>query len=416
MDVRRRRWPWALWLGYFLPPAAYLVLVGSGRLEVPFPSWLRVSLLIGAALTVALLLLVLVLPRGRAWLQAKRLELLLATTSLVVTTALVDLLLTVTGVVPTIEAKRQASVRYGPSVGTRHRLLPLQSSPSPATGHELTIDGRGLRTDSFDPPGPKNRRRILVMGGSHVFDRDGLNWPARAAQRLREAGKDVEVINAGTPGHCSADVLTKLTLDLWTLEPDAVVVCCAWNDIKYFSLVSTDEPYRSVISPYTSDWRLAPQGLDWLLCHSSLYRLGRIRLITSLRGSEGWKDRPATGRVGEVGPRQFELNLVAICAVCRAIGAKVFLCKQGRLMTPGLDEQARRRVRLGFVGLPYDELLRACQLCDEAVVRVAKAHGASVIDFGRVLSGHPEYFNDHIHLSEKGSEQAAQVLAEALGE
>ena len=108
---------------------------------------------------------------------------------------------------------------------------------------ELTyrINEFGYRGPSFSVSKPEGTRRIIVLGGSAVFDPNADGWPHLTQDFLKTTGhENVEVINAGVPGHASFDSLGRLYSQIWTFEPDYVLVYHGWNDIKYFKTLARE--------------------------------------------------------------------------------------------------------------------------------------------------------------------------------
>ncbi len=412
------RWPICLWL---LQLAAPLALLGYGALRAVYgpevTGRLGAIVSVCAVWTAAVPISVLFRPVRRR-LVAARFQLALCFGSILITVAVADVALTLTGVVPTIAARRAISLEYRTSGCTKHRLVPKTFFTK--DGQELTINHRGYLGREIDTPKPPATTRIVFLGGSQVFGTfwsGGENWPAAAGQILAKAGRQVDVVNAGVPNHQTPDSLGKLVTDLWLLEPDVVVVCNAWNDIKYFAELTPEQPYADVVPLWHGeDLRLRPRGLDRLLCFSALYRMGHGQLITMLKGvgDEGEKLREPIGRVSEFAVRQYRLDLQTICDVGRNIGARVVLCKQARLPTAEATEEIRRRIPYDYTGLPHEELIAAFDACDRAIDGVATEKHCAVIDMHGPLSGRVDLFQDHIHFSRQGSRQAAQLVAGQL--
>lgn len=121
---------------------------------------------------------------------------------------------------------RRNSLQYIPSIFARHRLKPLGHMVDTAAALGRTsagderyfINDAGYRGPNFVARKPPGKIRIIFVGGSTVFDgyrKDtrpdrGEDWPHLVEQFLRSKGSNVEVINAGIPGHASFDALGQL--------------------------------------------------------------------------------------------------------------------------------------------------------------------------------------------------------------
>ena len=412
------RWPIFLWLAQLAVPLPILAYGLLRILKGPPPEKLMWTAISISAVWVAAATTAVLLGRVRRWFVSKRHQLALCFVSVLLTAAVCDLALTVTGLVPSISAQRARSLEYRPSVSTRHRLVPKVVAIEDQA--KLRINSRGFLGPEIAMPKPKGTTRLLFLGGSHVFGAfwsGGEDWPAMVGKTLSQNGHHVDVINAGVPSHQTGDSLGKLVTDLWLTEPDIIVVCGAWNDIKYFSELTPELPYRDVAVPSSGrDPRIHPQGLDRLLCLSALYRIGHEQLVTMLKGvgDEGEKLKEPTGTVSDFAVRQYRLNLQTICDVGRNIGAVVVLCKQARLPVADSSESDRRRIPYEYTGLAHDELIRAFAECDRVIAEVAAEKHCPVIDMHAPLSGKADRFADHIHFSREGSRQAARLVAEQI--
>ncbi len=404
-------WPVYLWLSQLAVPLA-AVAYAARRLAVGRPPGPVLTLAAALGLLWAAAAIGAVcLPGGRRWIGARKWEILISFVSLGLTFLLVDLALTLTGTIPTIGAVRVRSLEYRSSISTRHRLVP--KTVESASAAPLRIGARGLKGDEPAATPTAGRDRLLFLGGSQVFDFDH-DWPGQVERLLRDRGHDVEILNAAVPGHTTGDSLGKLITDLWLLEPDLIFVCNAWNDIKYFSSLSKEVPYRDFVRPFRGDWRIEPKGLDRLLSLSAIYRRFRNKIVREMFGEEGRRPRPATNRIGEAGPDQYRLNLRALAHVTHDLGAVPVFCRQARLPARSSLEDDRRRIAYGSVGLDHDRLVEAFALTDRIVEEVAESSQAHVVDMSQALSGRSDLFRDHVHFTSDGSREASLYVAEWL--
>ena len=97
------------------------------------------------------------------------------------------------------------------------------------------MDGYGRRK-SFSKSNLANPYlRIICLGDSLTFGykiREKYAWPTILGNRIRsvEDRQDIEVLNAGIPGHTSAQVLDRLGRDVFVCRPDLAIVWIGFND------------------------------------------------------------------------------------------------------------------------------------------------------------------------------------------
>lgn len=246
-------------------------------------------------------------------------------------------------------------------------------------------------------------------------------------EKLRHVGHDVEVINAGVPGHVTFDSFAKVLTDIWTLEPNIIFLCQAWNDIKYFPWLTPEIPYRGLpptkAVSWQKDWRLYPNGIDRVLSSSAIYRQYRWGIGQLLYFEEGGQ-RTNAGRSEKVnntitqwGTKQYRLNLTLIADLSDAIRAELIICKQAHLAVvggTGPDQEAARDYGVRNTRLSHAALMRAFELTYSIIDEIAEDAGVKISDMNEGLSGRKEYFLDGIHFGPMGSHAASNLVYEAL--
>jgi lysophospholipase L1-like esterase len=294
------------------------------------------------------------------------------------------------------------------------------------SGIQYHINAYGYRGTDFKWKKPERTTRILVYGGSSVFDIHASgdeHWPKRLQRVLVERGHaDVEVINAGIPGHASFDCVGRLLSEGHLLSPDFVLLYGAWNDIKYFqskrSLLRTMKPYRP-----REDWLRRPNGpVDAALARvSHLYRLTRLTWLSRGRrlGPEGLVAQHGSytkfsGSVQAAQLRQFEVNVATFVDVARNAGAVPILVTEARLVASDNSNSDRGKIAYGYVRLSHEQLLAAFVAADEVLKEVARVKGVTLVDASARLPGRSDLFVDQVHLSPEGGGQLASLLADVL--
>lgn len=288
--------------------------------------------------------------------------------------------------------------------------------------------------------------RIICLGGSQVLDgaqAENKNWPALLEKILRDKNINVEVINAGVAGNASCDSLGRLYSEIWMLKPDYIVICHAWNDLKYFKRLSPETSLlRSIMPPKVilkdgiklvwNPYIYYTGRLDKFMCHSQLYVRLRNRYWSFKLGSVGFeglitgkiktnslnRERKSMGTEKEQWSNnwainQYALNMKLIVAATKAIGATPILLTQPRLSTSNTSAIQRKRIMYGYIGLSHQELVDAFNKCDQALRDIAKEEKVQLIET-KALTGHAGLFRDHVHLSAEGSEKLAELIAKKM--
>lgn len=332
----------------------------------------------------------------------------------------------------TPDTVRENSLQYLPSIFSRHRLKPEQRlnldeawgirEGSEPTGRTYSINDAGYRGPSLKRTKPEDEVRVVILGGSAVFDPNasaGEDWPHRVQTLLASEGHgEVVVVNAGVPGHASFDSLGRLYAQIWTYEPDFVLVYNAWNDIKYFSELTGETPLITLFTPYdpkADPLRNYRGFVDRLLSHSQLYvKLRNHYYQRKLRpGPEGQIPEGGSERTyGRLAVDQYRLNIEMIVDVARNIGADAVLLTQATLVAPDNDEEDRERINYEYQRMSHETLVRAFADCNDVIRSVAREKGVPLLDLAGMLGGRPELFEDHVHLSSRGS---AAIAAEVAG-
>jgi len=111
---------------------------------------------------------------------------------------------------------------------------------------EETYNSYGLRTPEFEKEKPDNTFRIFTLGGSTTWGAgtsDDETWPAHLQKIINEkiTDKEVEVINAGTPGGTTKSEYGSIKNKLLFFDPDLIIMYDGWNDIPH----PTDETFEN---------------------------------------------------------------------------------------------------------------------------------------------------------------------------
>lgn len=318
-------------------------------------------------------------------------------------------------------AMKEKALEFDSTILRRYVFPQKEKDVVGFNGAKWHISRWGYRGPDFEVPKPKGTLRIMIYGGSQTFDMQEKDWPHRVERLLRRSGhSEAEVINAGSPGHMSYDSFEKLFTEGHTFSPDYVILNNVWNDLGYFD---TEKPFlRAGIHPMVlgvGDPRVSYFGaLDRLLCGLS-HVYGRLRdnyLFWRLnREYERVKrDRRPSSRIGSAALKQYRLTLELFVDCARDIGAVPILMIEPRLVARHNTDEEKRRI--GYEHQPFTPgvLCDALDRIDQTLLAVSKAKGVPLIDASAQMTGKGELFEDHIHLSGRGSARMSEIVARSL--
>ena len=334
------------------------------------------------------------------------------------------------------EQARRADPLYIPSLFSRHLMAPekhsVYFSSRDANRFDLEegfenvvqweINSHGYRGPDFSWEKPADTTRIIIYGGSFVFDirtAGDMDWPRQAEKILKHRGHQIEIINAGISGHMSFDSLGRFFTEGHRLNPDYAVICNKWNDLKYF--LSSEPLSRQIgpLNPQTDPRHVYSGTMDRWLCNlSQIYcRLRNWNYERKLPPQ--YVDRPNhdnfTNKTTDAALRQYQLHFEMFVDAARRLGVKPILMTQPLLITRDNTKEARDTIEYEKVQLSHERLCEAMELADERVRKVAVSSEVPLIDASTSrVAGELKYFTDHVHLTREGSLEFAQVVADEL--
>ncbi len=318
---------------------------------------------------------------------------------------------------------------YVTTVPSRHMLKPDQGweasrgGPPGTAGVTLSyrINHAGYRGGPIAVPKPEGTVRVVILGDSSVFDPaagESEDWPALVERKLRARGYSrVQIINAGMPSHAALDSLGRLYTQIWTFEPDYVLVDQGWSDIVSFVDLGPRRPAFWALEPYRLP---AAQGgaLEEILRHSRLFQMLRPQENAPVspdgEESSGRSGAP-TEHYERMGIEQYRLALGLLTDTAREIGARPVRITQPTLVSDNNDEGTRRKIDYPRAHLTHAALVAAFRECAETVREVGLLKGVPVLDAEAQLGGRQEIFEDQVHFTRQGGDAMADLVAGFLG-
>lgn len=280
--------------------------------------------------------------------------------------------------------------------------------------------------------------RIMVFGDSMVVGRSVRQeetYTARMEARLREAGLDVEVINAGVQGYSTDQALLLLERLLPLYSPDVVLFGSTLNDFGGNEVSNNNAQAKPRFLLVGADLHLVPAQIGDEVRHfatgprawiqwSALYRALQPRIFSLRARFSGWEQRNLIGMMQEIfvdpaSLEQFDWPLFAALIErmqrsSNASGARFFLFSHPEVAEVWPPYIEKIRQELGPRVIRYDPLA-----AQRRVQEAAQEVGVEFLPVAPAFREHPERGPFHLipydaHLGPAGHQFLAEVLADEL--
>lgn len=287
-----------------------------------------------------------------------------------------------------------------------------------------TINSHGfISTPEISIGKAENTLRVVFLGGSStagtgydLANEDTWPWITTEILRKKLVRNKIEFLNAALGGYSTFESFGRLWSRIRFFSPDIIVVNHGWNEMYYFN--KGDKLATKMTLPDGS-WGFhfahkltvyEPYWFDHFFRYSQLLTKVRLRLSTANKGEIG-VSREIKDNYNKNGLEVFRTNLRLIRETASIIGAKLFVAKQATLIVPNLNEDDRNRCRYNFHGFDHDAHVDAYDQIYSIIDQEIATE--NIIDLSPV-SGVSEYFYDHVHPTEIGSNEIAKIVAKAL--
>ncbi|MGH7467520.1 MAG: SGNH/GDSL hydrolase family protein [Longimicrobiales bacterium] len=292
----------------------------------------------------------------------------------------------------------------------------------------VTVDEHGFRGPStaVKKTKPANTFRIMVVGGSTVFDsyvsRDDRAWPARLEHALRcaSSGQTVEVINAGVPGYVMVDNLIRLQTQLYEFAPDLLILYQAHNDLLA-SLHRIPEINAAARMPHKvaaiSPWK------EWLEHNSMLYAKVAAKMKGTRRQTTSADTRttqPAQIYLASIdaGAARHEKDLRSFLVLAQSFGIKVVvpeIVHIGNNDPTSLDDKSRS-TWLNAYGIPPEHTLAGYYRYEHVTMKITHDLGVKYLPLRDAGLGAQELYadGDPIHFNDEGADRMGAWMARSL--
>lgn len=267
------------------------------------------------------------------------------------------------------------------------------------------------------------RQRIVCLGSSSTRGAGLRHWrqlyPAKLEEKLRAAGYDVEVINAGCGGYNSYQLWIYLSEVLVLLEPDIVVFYYGCNEAYGHSVKVFYPRVRKIVSDLWARGVTDPDRLQFAVQHGTAdpRALWLSRILEYSRAVAWFSRRVVQARIiGDEMHRRdasqddqpltaptLETILLDMVSLAKQTHSDLLLCPEASTSdqhgeAPGLKEDNKE-------GYNHRVMMKVCgETTAVCLDPVADQPGLNSLS----------YFLDSTHLTEEGHERLAETLLPAV--
>lgn len=297
------------------------------------------------------------------------------------------------------------------------------------------INNLGYRGDDVSLRKKEGEIRIVVIGGSHVFDIYATHgngsslFTSKLEENLRKKGIKAEVINAGISGQDLKNCLIRMKGDIRKLNPDYILLNSTHNDVKWINYTDTTNMGKAIstlggmpreglgINPFneTYNWSDRVFGFSkvYLRLRTLYWGYRMASFMQKYQDTYKKKDYP-------VGISNYEKLVYEFIDLSKNMGAKPVLCLEEHLLSEKstLDKSnpAFQFKNIDNSLVAYPVVLKTYKDCDAILKNAASTYHIPLIDLTEHFSNRMDLFEDLIHTNRKGSALMADLYAARLYE
>ena len=292
----------------------------------------------------------------------------------------------------------------------------------------------GFRGEELIQPKPKQKFRIIALGGSTTYS-DGVNdykesFPYLLDNYLHQKGlQQIEVVNAGVPGYSSLQSLINLHTRVLDLEPDLIVLCHGINDAR-LRLVWPPEKYTGDEIGSWDEYN----HKTFLVEHSSLLRVALTKFGLLSRSRAAWRHTGLgwtwnelvrdyihqkktktypRGRFREISAEEifqhnknlyYEKNLKSLLTLARDREIPVVFVT----FASSKQEYDGKNITA------WSEFREAVAQNNLVMSRISQSDGAYLFDMTPLIEDSPKMYTDGVHFTKEGNRVKAHLIGDFL--
>lgn len=254
---------------------------------------------------------------------------------------------------------------------------------------------------------------VVFLGGSttvcNVIDED-LRFPHLAGRLLEKAtNKKINAYNGGKSGNASNHSVLNLLAKVVPLQPDAVVLMHAINDLNFLMITGsywTPHPHRGMVQ----DKEYNP--IKKLLIENEL---GHTFLPSLRTAFDEYKGKPVDLDIQRIAA-DYRKMLELFVFICRQHDITPVLMTQANRITAEPDEfmqHVAKKIKAEY-SIEYPDYYQAYSTINDTTRQVAREQKALLIDLAQEIEPTEDNMYDSVHLTTQGSKHAAKHISERL--
>lgn len=277
------------------------------------------------------------------------------------------------------------------------------------------LNSLGFRGPELDP----TATRILCIGSSETFgqyESEGHEWPRELERVLntRTAGsRKYQIVNAGFAGETFPTSVLRMPSRLELVRPKIVLL---YPSLAHYLYVPALRKTGPPPPPAKFRWRMQgriettlknvlPEWLQtWL----------RQREINDLQGKE-----PMFARIPVEYQNEFYKDLEKAIELSKDAGAEPVLITHANRFKDHVDPREHFMLvswHKFYPMLREDAFLGMEDAMNDVMRRAARDQNVELIDAARAMPNGPQYFQDFVHFTDKGSAAFSQIVADKLAQ
>jgi len=302
------------------------------------------------------------------------------------------------------------------------------------------INCLGYRGEEFSLEKKEDEFRVVILGGSHVFDinafvSDGINgFTAAVCDSFLAKGINLNFINAGVPGQDIKNIVARLKNEIPKLKPDIVIINSTYNDLRWIppnDTVSLMEwvigtHNMSIVNPLSDTLGISPTDnryskADVYLGSSHLYRRLRdfywyCRITLWQKKYNTYIEQRMKLNEKRKGFENYAAHLTKSIALIKEMNALPVLCIEERLMKQNPNKEMLKLHTPSWFPYTstYETIVIDYATADSVIRVVSEQNKIPLFDVNQYIGGKTELFGDNIHTTAVGSREMAHYYYRLL--